>query len=198
MTDHLLDAVPQTGRTIGYARVSTGDQNPELQIDALTSAGVQRRDIFTDHGQSGSKASRPQWDRCLDHLEPGDTLVVWKLDRAGRSVQHLVNLVNDLRERGIGFKTIDGQIDTTTSGGRLVFHIFSAMAEFERDLITERTQAGLATARAQGRTGGRPRTISTRTRERVKRLADQGTPKKEIADLVGIGRQSVYRILADN
>ncbi|WP_291794036.1 recombinase family protein [Brevibacterium sp.] len=193
-----LEAVEQPGRLIGYARVSTTEQNPELQVQALMAAGVQERDIFTDHGASGADASRPEWDRCLDYLEAGDTLVIWKLDRAGRSVAHLVELVNDLREKGVGFKTVDGSIDTTTAGGRMVFHIFAAMSQFERELIVERTQAGLAAARAQGRTGGRPRSISGKTRARVRDLKAKGTPVTEIASLVGIGRQSVYRILNEN
>lgn len=199
MDQQTLEAVPQAGRVIGYARVSTGDQDPQIQIDALLKAGVAKREIFTDHGQSGANASRPEWDRCLDYLDTGDTLVVWKLDRAGRSLKHLVDLVNDLRERGIGFKTIDGQIDTTTAGGRMVFGIFATLAEFERELIVKRTNAGLATAGANGRVGGRPRTISTRTRtrtrNRVKALKANDTPVKEIAEIVGIGRPSVYRVL---
>lgn len=192
-----LEAVEANGRLYGYARVSTGDQDPQLQIDALTRAGVQKRDIRTDHGQSGAKASRPAWDALRDELESGDVLVVWKLDRAGRSVKHLVDLVEDLRERGIGFKSLTEGIDTTTPGGRLVFHIFAAMAEFERDLIGERTDAGLAAARAQGKMGGRPSTITTKKRNLIVKLHRAGEPKKEIADTVGIGRSTVYRVLRE-
>lgn len=193
--DQKFEAIEANGRWYGYARVSTGDQNPQLQKDALLRAGVQARDIFTDEGQSGAKASRPQWDLLRDQLEEGDVLVVWKLDRAGRSVKHLVDLVEDLRERGIGFKSVTEGIDTTTPGGRLVFHIFAAMAEFERDLIGERTDAGLAAARAQGRTGGRKKTITTRTRNRVVTLHQSGAGKSEIAETVGVSRSTVYRVL---
>lgn len=192
-----LEAVKADGRLYGYARVSTGDQDPQLQIDALIRSGVQKRDIKTDHGQSGAKASRPAWDELRNILEPGDVLVVWKLDRAGRSVKHLVDLVEDLRERGIGFKSVTEGIDTTTPGGRLVFHIFAAMAEFERDLIGERTDAGLAAARAQGKVGGRKKTITTRTSNRIASMHRHGAPKTEIAETVGVSRSTVYRVLQE-
>src|ERR671929_2209816 len=123
---------------IGYARVSTLDQNLDLQIDALRSAGCE--DIFTDH-ISGTKARRPGLEQALSHLRPGDTLVVWRLDRLGRSLRHLIDTVTDLQEKGIGFKSLTESIDTTTSGGKLVFHIFGALAEFEREIIRERTHA---------------------------------------------------------
>ena len=140
---------------IGYARVSTNGQELQLQLDALMKAGCAKRDIFTDK-VSGSKSARPDLDECLAHLKPGDTLVVWRLDRLGRSVRHLIDVVEDLRERGVGFKSVcDGAIDTTTASGKLIFHIFTALAEFERSLIQERTNAGLAVARARGRLGGR-------------------------------------------
>lgn len=142
---------------IGYARVSTEDQNPELQMDALKEAGCD--EIYTDT-ISGSTDSRPQFDLMLNHkLRRGDILVAWKLDRIGRSLQHLIGVVNDLKERGIDVKILDFDLDTSTSGGKLMFHIFGAIAEFERDLIRERTNAGLKAARARGRTGGRPQTL---------------------------------------
>src|SRR5215208_6622623 len=133
---------------IGYARVSTDDQNLDLQRDALTKAGCEQ--IYTDQ-VSGTKAERKGLTDALSHLRSGDTLVVWRLDRLGRSLRHLIETVTNLHERGIGFKSVQESIDTTTSGGKLVFHIFGALAEFEREIIRERTQAGLQAARARGR-----------------------------------------------
>src|SRR5262249_28068338 len=139
---------------IGYARVSTYDQNLDLQRDALQKAGCEH--IYSDT-ISGSKAERKGLEEALAYLRPGDTLVVWKLDRLGRSLKHLIETVNELHGRGIGFRSLTENIDTTTSGGKLIFHIFGALAEFERDLITERTNAGLTAARARGKKGGRPK-----------------------------------------
>src|SRR5512132_1089388 len=136
---------------IGYARVSTSDQTLDLQKDALQKAGCGR--IFTDTA-SGAKAERQGLDEALSYVRPGDTLVVWRLDRLGRSLPHLIETITALDNRKIGFKSITEAIDTTTSGGKLVFHIFGALAEFERDIIKERTQAGLNAARARGRKGG--------------------------------------------
>src|ERR671938_690727 len=136
---------------IGYARVSTQDQTLNLQLDRLKAAGCEK--IFTDH-ISGTKAERPGLTDALSHLRPGDTLVVWRLDRLGRSLPHLIETVNGLQERGIGFKSLTESIDTTTSGGKLIFHIFGALAEFEREIIRERTKAGLQSARARGKAGG--------------------------------------------
>ncbi len=145
-----------SGRMVGYARVSTDDQDLSLQIDSLTSLGINRDDIFTEK-ISGAKTDRPQLGACLDNLQQGDTLVVWRLDRLGRSMHHLVDLIEDLRNRGVGFRSVsDGLIDTTSPSGELIFHIFSALAQFERRLIQERTRAGLESARARGRLGGRP------------------------------------------
>src|SRR5690348_9395311 len=142
---------------IGYARVSTGEQTLDLQLDALTRAGCAK--VFTETA-SGANAERPILAEALSYLRPGDVLVVWRLDRLGRSLQHLIAVVAELAERGIGFKSLGEQIDTTTAGGKLVFHVFGALAEFERDLIRERTQAGLAAARARGRVGGRPKKLA--------------------------------------
>src|ERR671932_1719819 len=139
---------------IGYARVSTNEQNLDLQRDALERAGCDL--IFDDH-VSGIKARRPGLEQALSHLRAGDTLVVWRLDRLGRSLRHLIDTVTDLQERGIGFKSLTESIDTTTSGGRLVFNIFASLAEFEREIIRERTLAALQSARARGRKGGRPK-----------------------------------------
>jgi DNA invertase Pin-like site-specific DNA recombinase len=138
---------------LGYARVSTGDQRPDLQVDALKAAGCYR--VFVDTA-SGALAARPALDQVLDQLRPGDTLVVWRLDRLGRSLHHLVDTVAALADRGVGFRSLQESIDTTTPGGKLVFHVFAALAEFERDLTRERTTAGMAAARARGRKGGRP------------------------------------------
>ena len=144
-------------RTIGYARVSTSDQELRLQLDALKVHGCQEDLIFVDKA-SGAKAERPGLTTCLETLQQGDILLVWRLDRLGRSMPHLVTLVEELQERGIGFRSIcDGAIDTTTASGELIFNIFSALAQFERRLMQERTRAGLSAARARGRMGGRPR-----------------------------------------
>ena len=144
------------GRLVGYARVSTDDQNLSLQIDSLVGLGVEQDLIFTDK-ISGAKSARPGLDQCLAQLRQGDTLLVWRLDRLGRSMPHLVELIEELRNRGVGFRSVnDGVIDTTSASGELIFHIFSALAQFERRLIQERTRAGLAAARARGHVGGRP------------------------------------------
>src|SRR5512147_3323652 len=142
---------------IGYARVSTTDQTLDLQNDALKKAGCER--IFTDTA-SGAKAERIGLEEALSYVRKGDTLVVWRLDRLGRSLRHLIETITGLNNRQIGFKSITEAIDTTTSGGKLVFHIFGALAEFERDIIRERTQAGLTAARSRGRKGGRPKALT--------------------------------------
>jgi DNA invertase Pin-like site-specific DNA recombinase len=144
---------------IGYARVSTHDQTLHLQQDALHKAGCDR--IFTDTA-SGTKTERKGLDEALAYVRKGDTLVVWRLDRLGRSLPHLITTMTALEERGIGFKSLTENIDTTTSGGKSIFHIFGALAEFERNLIRERTQAGLTAARARGKTGGRPQALTDR------------------------------------
>ena len=152
------------GRLVGYARVSTDDQDLALQIDSLAGLGVVRDNIFTDK-VSGSKTTRPGLDACLAHLRQGDTLVVWRLDRLGRSMHHLVELIEELRNRDIGFRSVnDGFIDTTSASGELIFHIFSALAQFERRLIQERTKAGLASARRGAGSGVAHRWISTKLR----------------------------------
>jgi DNA invertase Pin-like site-specific DNA recombinase len=144
---------------IGYARVSTHEQTLNLQQDALTKAGCTK--IFTDTA-SGAKTERKGLEEALNYVRKGDTLVVWRLDRLGRSLPHLISTMTDLEERGIGFKSLTENIDTTTGGGKLIFHIFGALAEFERNLIRERTQAGLSAARARGRKGGRPKALSVK------------------------------------
>lgn len=154
---------------IGYGRVSTSDQTLDLQKDALQKAGCGR--IFTDTA-SGAKAERTGLDEALSHLRTGDILVVWRLDRLGRSLKHLIETITALDNRKIGFKSITEAIDTTTSGGKLIFHIFGALAEFERDIIKERTRAGLTAARARGRKGGRPKKLNPRKADIAKQLYD--------------------------
>jgi DNA invertase Pin-like site-specific DNA recombinase len=182
------------GNIIGYARVSTADQHTDLQHDALTAAGAHR--IYTDHGVSGAKTTRPELDKMLDYLRAGDTLLVWRLDRLGRSMQHLVTLVADLKERGITFRSLHEGIDTSTINGELVFNIFASLATFERELIRERTSAGLASARARGRLGGRPKKHNDATVQRIKELHAQGimTPQ-EIADAAKVSVSTMYRLL---
>jgi DNA invertase Pin-like site-specific DNA recombinase len=145
------------GHLLGYARASTTDQHPHLQVDALQRAGCYR--VFTETA-SGARTDHPTLAQLLDQLRPGDTLVVWKLDRLGRSLRHLVDTVTGLAERGVGFRSLQEQVATTTPGGKLVFHVFAALAGFERDLVGERTAAGLAAARARGRRGGRPSVLA--------------------------------------
>jgi len=178
---------------IGYARVSTLDQNLELQKDALEKAGCEQ--VFEDH-VSGSATERPGWAQAQAVLRKGDTLVVWRLDRLGRSLKHLIDTVNELHARGVGFKSLNENIDTTTSGGRLVFHIFGALAEFERELIRERTQAGLAAARARGRKGGRPRKLTKRqVASAVTLLKDGEHSVTGVAEMLGVSRSTLYRAL---
>ena len=183
----------QSGDLIGYARVSGWDQNPDLQVDALTEIGCAR--IFTDHA-SGTRTDRPELAAALDYARPGDTLVVWRLDRLGRSLRHLVETVSGFEERGIGFRSLNGDIDTTTSNGRLVFHIFCALAEFERDLLVDRTQAGLAAARARGKVAGRKPKLSVDQVAVAQRLHADGQHNiSEIAKVLGVSRATIYRHL---
>src|SRR3954469_16767547 len=153
---------------IGYARISTLDQTLALQQDALTAAGCEQ--VYTDT-VSGSVTERPGLTQALSHLRAGDTLVVWRLDRLWRSLAHLIETIRELEGRGVYFKSLQEQLDTGTSGGKLVFHVFGALAEFERDLIRERTKAGLAAARARGRVGGRPRKLSPKQVQHLRALA---------------------------
>ncbi len=141
---------------IGYARVSTNEQNLDLQLDALKAVGCNK--FFTDK-ISGSKSSRPGLDEMLTYARAGDEIIVWRLDRFGRSLRDLIDTINALQDKGIGFQSLHEKIDTTTPSGKLIFHIFASLAEFERNIIRERTQAGLASARARGRLGGRPKGI---------------------------------------
>lgn len=182
-------------RILGYARVSTVAQDLQLQLDALERAGCKRELIFTDKA-SGSKTERPGLNKCLKELAKGDALIVWRLDRLGRSMPHLVGLVEDLRQRGVGFKSLcDGAIDTTTASGELVFNMFSSLAQFERRLIQERTHAGLSAARARGRTGGRKPIASEDPRVLVAKSmhADKKVSIDDICKTLKISRATFYR-----
>jgi len=178
---------------VGYARVSTLEQDPALQHDALTAAGAVR--VFTDYA-SGATAARPQLIACLDFLRPGDTLAVWRIDRLGRSVADLTTIVNDLGARGVQFRSLTEAIDTTTVGGELVFHIFAAVAQMERRLISERTRAGLVAARARGRAGGRPTVMTAERLTAAQAMRAQGMTLIQIAATLGVGRSSLVRALA--
>ncbi|MCB8978717.1 MAG: recombinase family protein [Ardenticatenaceae bacterium] len=179
---------------IGYARVSTLEQDVSLQTDALQQAGCER--IFQDK-ISGAKADRPGLQEALNYARSGDSIVVWRLDRLGRSLKHLIETVGQLEEQGIGFRSLQESIDTTTSGGRLIFHIFGALTEFERNLIRERTIAGLEAARARGRLGGRPKKLDAKKTELAYQLYDEKKyAVKEICHMLGISKPTLYAYLA--
>jgi len=181
---------------LGYARVSTKDQHLELQIDALTKAGCDK--IYQDIA-SGARAERPALNEMINNLRPGDVLVIWKLDRLGRSLNHLIGLVNDLMKKNIGLQSLHDPIDTTTAQGRLSFNLFASLAEFERDLIRERTQAGLSAARARGRNGGRPKGIPQKaeaTACAAETLYKEGRLSvNEISEKLGIAKSTLYAYL---
>lgn len=178
---------------VGYARVSTADQKPELQLDALKAAGCER--IFVEKA-SGAVRERPELKAALDYVRAGDAIVVWKLDRLARSMKQLIETVEDLDARGIGFRSLTEAIDTTTAGGKLVFHIFGALAEFERSIIRERTRAGLEAAAARGRKGGRPRKLSADDVKAAKALlADPDITVEDIARRLGVSPATLYRHL---
>ncbi len=180
----------------GYARISTGDQNIDLQIDQLREAGCEK--IFQET-VSGAKTERKELSHLLEQVRAGDVIVIWKLDRLGRSLKHLVELVTQLTERGVGLKSLNDPVDTTNSQGKLIFNIFASLAEFERDLIVERTQAGLKAARARGRTGGRPKGLSEDAK--LKAVAAETLYKEgklsanEIAKNLGISKVTLYNYL---
>jgi DNA invertase Pin-like site-specific DNA recombinase len=176
---------------IGYARVSGDDQSLDLQRDALRQAGCER---LYEEKESGGKADRPELRRLMEALRAGDTIVVWRLDRLGRSLKHLIETVEQLEALGVGFQSVTEAIDTTTSGGKLVFHIFAALAEFERTLIRERTRAGLKAARARGRQGGRPMVLSEEKRRMAQALRDDTSQSvAAICKTLGITRTTFYR-----
>src|SRR5919106_4549996 len=178
---------------IGYARISTQDQTLNLQKDALKNIGCKK--IFTDTA-SGTKAERIGFEEALNYVREGDTLVVWRLDRLGRSLKHLIETITELNNRKIGFKSLTENIDTTTSGGKLVFHIFGALAEFERDIIRERTQAGLSAARARGRKGGRPKVLPPKKAKMLHDLyRNKDNSIDEICKTLNISRTTLYRYI---
>ncbi|EAP78540.1 hypothetical protein LCGC14_1491060 [marine sediment metagenome] len=177
---------------IGYARISTTEQKLEPQVDALKAAGCET--VFEDV-ISGAKAERPGLNNALAFLRKGDTLLVWKLDRLGRSMKHLVETVTDLGDRGVGFKSLTEGVDTTTTGGTLVFHLFGALAEFERDLIVERTQAGLKAAATRGRKGGRKPVVTLKKLEQAKAHISDGLTVREAAARLKISKTSLYNAL---
>jgi DNA invertase Pin-like site-specific DNA recombinase len=179
---------------IGYCRISTGDQNLDLQKDALFGAGCGR--VFQDIA-SGARDDRPGLREALEFARPGDTIVVWRLDRLGRSLQHLIQVINDLTAKEVGFQSVTESIDTATPGGRLVLHIFGALAQFERDLIRARTTAGLAAAKQRGRLGGRPRILDEKQISMAREiLKDPAAQVKEVSKLLGVSRSALYRYLA--
>jgi DNA invertase Pin-like site-specific DNA recombinase len=187
---------------IGYGRVSTRDQNPDSQRDALLAAGCDPEHLFIDHGVTGKLARRPQWDACLAYLRPGDVLVVTRLSRAARSLRNLLEVVDQLRERGIDLVVLKQAIDTTTPAGRLAFHIMAAIDEFQRELIVEGTNEGLVAARARGRVGGRKSKLSPAQVALARQLYDatgddgkRAHTVEEIGRMFGVTRTTVYRSL---
>jgi DNA invertase Pin-like site-specific DNA recombinase len=181
---------------IGYARVSSTDQNMTLQLDALRQAGVEK--VFRDQGISGSLSERPGLDRCLEHLREGDVLVVWKLDRLGRSTRHVLSVIDELTSRGVGFRSLTEGLHTDGPMGKAMLTIIAAFAQLERDTIIERTRAGLAAAAANGRKGGRPRKVDDAAANKARRMREKGINATDIAKMLGVSRATVYRYLADD
>ena len=177
---------------LGYARVSTSDQSLDGQIDALRSASAER--IFEEK-RTGKSRQRPELERLLDQLRDGDVLVVTKYDRLARSLRDLIDIVEVIRQRGAGFRSLAEDIDTTTPAGRLVFHVFGSIAEFERERIVERTREGLEAARRRGRVGGRPRALSAEAQEQIRRMRnDEGRSATELARMFKVSRATIYRV----
>jgi DNA invertase Pin-like site-specific DNA recombinase len=177
---------------IGYARVSTGDQDTALQLDALREAGCEK--VFEDRA-SGAKTDRPGLTEAIRYVREGDTLTVWKLDRLGRSMKHLIEIVTELEARGVGFRSITENVDTTTPGGRLIFHLFGALAQFERDLIQERTRAGLQAAEERGRRGGRQAVVTPEKLAKARQHLAAGLSVREAAARVKVGKTALYDAL---
>ena len=192
MTIPFFPPIEVTGRRIGYARVSTADQKLRMQLDALKSAGCDR--IFRDHGVSGGKASRPGLDKALAELKAGDVLIVFKLDRLGRSVLHLADLLVRFRDEDIHLCSLAEGINTTTPGGKFVYHIFAAVAEFTRDMIRENTALGLSAAKRRGKIGGRPRLLDIETiLEGHRHVTQFGTPIYEVAERLNVCHATLTR-----
>ena len=188
--ENLMPKEELQGMRIGYARVSTRDQNLEMQLDALNNAGCKR--IFTDK-LSGAQLERPGLPEALSHLREADTLVVWKLDRLGRSVKGLVDLVNELETREVHFQSITDGVDTKTPAGRFFFHVMASLAQMERELILERTRAGLEAARCAGRVGGRKRRMTESKVQAARKLLASGTPPQEVAHSLCVSVPTLYR-----
>jgi DNA invertase Pin-like site-specific DNA recombinase len=191
-TDTNTLELPGHGHKIGYARVSTDDQTLDMQTDALKRAGCST--IYQEHA-SGKDKNRPELAQALKALRPGDTLAVWRLDRLGRSLPHLVETVAELEARGVGFESLTEKIDTSSATGRLTFHIFASLAQFERELIRERTHEGLRAARARGRMGGRkPALTPAKLKQAKAMMRDRATPVNDIAATLGIARSTLYKL----
>jgi DNA invertase Pin-like site-specific DNA recombinase len=189
-----MTKTPQT--KIGYCRVSTSDQSLDLQVDALKKSGCETIYQETASGKNATKAARPELSQCLKALRAGDSLVVWRLDRLGRSLSDLVQIVEDLRSRGIELVSLSESIDTSSATGQLMFHIMGSLAEFERNLIRERTAAGLASARARGRIGGRPKSLGEKEIRQIRAmLTDPMVTIKDIAENYGVSRGTIYNSL---
>ncbi len=184
-------SLKRMGHRIGYARVSTDDQNLDLQRDALSKSACT---AIYEETAGGKSAGRPELDHCLKALRPGDVLVVWRLDRLGRSLPDLVNIVSDLEQQGIGFESLTEKIETSSAAGKLVFHVFAALAEFERNVIRERTQAGLSAARARGRVGGRKPSLSEKQKREIRALLkDPSIAVTDVAKRYGVSRTTIYK-----
>ena len=183
-----------TGTRLGYLRVSTGQQDEQLQHDALDRANVMKRHRYVDHGVSGSKTSRPKLDELMADVQPGDTIVVYKLDRLGRSTAHVAGLIHDLTERGIFIESVQDGLNSSTTTGRAMLQMLAIFAEMERAFIRERTIAGLAAARAQGKVGGRPKVTDSMKARQAQNLRDGGSSIPEIAKLLNVSIATVYRI----
>jgi DNA invertase Pin-like site-specific DNA recombinase len=184
-----------TGRLIGYARVSTSAQDETLQLEALAGAQVQRRDIYVDKGVSGSKTTRPKLDEMLEHVEAGDTIIVYKLDRLGRNAGHVITLLDSLTKRGIFVRSIGDGLDTSTQTGEAMMGMLAIFARMELGFIRQRTRAGLATAKAKGRVGGRPRALDTKAAKIAQQQYDAGEKVADIAKTLKVSVPTVYRYL---
>jgi DNA invertase Pin-like site-specific DNA recombinase len=180
---------------IGYVRISTKEQNTDLQDAAMAAAGVTK--VYTDRGVSGSLAVRPEFTKALDRLEPGDTLVVWKLDRLGRNTKNVLEVIERLTANGVGFRSLTEGLDTTGPMGKAMITIMAAFAELERSTMLERTRAGLDAARAKGKVGGRPSVVDAKKLSKIKKLVASGDyTKKEISEMVGISQATLYRVIS--
>lgn len=185
-----------TGSLVGYARVSKDTQDEARQLAALADAGVSRHATYTDHAQSGAKTSRPEFDRMLKNLEPGDVVVVAELDRFGRDAGHVITTISDLRKRGIHVRALADGVDSTTDMGELMMSFLAVFAQMERRFIVRRTKSGLAAAREQGHVGGRPRALDSKKAKLAVRLVEEGEPVKQVAATLGVSVPTLYRYIA--